>query len=141
MEFKTANGNKEVKINIGDLEEAFALQDAILNTLKDNGIDVSSLKDGMQTDISDLLPSVLGSGLGLLASKEVRANVFACLSRCTYNGERIKESTFNDLEAREDFYEVAMACVKVNCAPFLKSLLSAFSMVGMDKEKLQNILK
>lgn len=142
MKFTTQNNNKEVMIGVASLEDAFALQDAILSTLKDNGLDLEGFDgDMMQQDVSAILPAILSSGMSLLASKDVRSGLFDCFLKCTYDGEKITTRTFEDVAAREDYYEVAMACVKANCAPFLKSLLSGFSSLGLDQTKLGSILK
>ena len=141
MDFITQNGQKNVTISISSLENSFVLQDSILVSLKTSGFDVEGAGIDFEMNVSDILPSILSSGLGILSSKEVRESLFSCFSRCTYNGEKITHKTFESEEAREDYYEVAMACVKVNCAPFFKSLLSAFAQMGLDSEKVKKILK
>lgn len=69
--------------------------------------------------------SVLG---GLImrvdGSDAVDAALWPCLARCTRNGDKITEQTFEDPAARKDYYEIVVACAKENLGPLVESLLS-----------------
>lgn len=66
--------------------------------------------------------------LGLLmqvdGSEGFDAALWPCLARCTRNGDKVIESTFDDPEARKDYYEIVIACVKENIGPLAAGLLS-----------------
>lgn len=122
MEFKAPSGAKVV-INPADFRDAMSLKSAIAKeiSIADFNIDLNALSN--EADVSELIKLFLS----LDASENVYDKVFACLARCTRNGERITESTFDDVDAREDYYEIAFNCIKENLNPFLKGLRSRLS--------------
>lgn len=65
--------------------------------------------------------------LAVDSSPAVYKALFACLKRCTYNGQSITEATFEDEKAREDYYEIVIECLRVNLSPFFKGLISKLS--------------
>ena len=121
MEFKTESG-ADVKINMADFITSMKLKKAIQKALLVNKIDIASL------DFSELKSGAISSIFELVltadSNEEVENAVFKCLARCTYNGMKIEVSTFEPMEAREDYYEVIIACLKENLSPFFKPLLS-----------------
>lgn len=58
------------------------------------------------------------------SSEEVDAALYPCLSRCTRNGQKITMQTFDDADARQDYYEIVKACLTENFRPLVESLLS-----------------
>lgn len=117
-EFKT-QGGVDVKINPAPFGEAIALKNAISKeiSLSKMDLDLASLSTG---DINGLLPLFFQ----LDSSPAVNLALGQCLGRCTYNSEKITDKTFEAVSAREDYYEVVLACLKENIAPFFKGLLS-----------------
>ena len=132
-EFTTKSGVALV-IECADIKDVRQLKISILNELKNSGIKLPegqtyNLK-GMKGELgkgligSGIISNIFNIAVSLDTSEVVYQNVFKCLSRCRYNGERITEATFNDVEARADYYEVFARCIIENLMPFLKSLLS-----------------
>ncbi len=117
-EFETQSG-AQVKINAAPFAEAIALKNALSKEMADAKLelDLASLSTG---DINSLLPLFFQ----IDSSPSVNIALAQCLSRCTYNSEKITEKTFEVVAAREDYYEVVLACLKENISPFFKGLLS-----------------
>lgn len=61
-------------------------------------------------------------------SPEAKRFLMKCLERCTYQGQRITASLFDDPvlgdQAREDYFQIASEVVRVNCGPFVKRIAS-----------------
>ena len=123
-EFKTNNGAKVV-INSGDWQDAVALKNTVAEAIikKDVSFDLASLKGDKEINTAALLKLFMSVD----SSKEVYDALFKCLIRCTYNGHKITEETFDEISARENYYEIAIACLKENLTPFFKSLISQLS--------------
>lgn len=124
MEFTTKNGVK-VKVNPADFEDAMDLQAAIMDRISTakfslNLGDFKDEKEDVDIDIADFIRM----GMSVASSKEVREILFKCLARCTYDGQKITRNTFEDTEARKDFYEVSFACLKENVGHFIEPLIS-----------------
>ena len=121
MEFTTQNGVK-VKINPADFVISMKLKNAVLKAVKDSGVDVSKidLKKITAASLQPILEVVLYAD----TNEAVESSLFKCLERCTYNGEKIIRDTFEPIEAREDYYEIVIACLKENLSPFFKNLIS-----------------
>lgn len=115
----TVPSGSKVVINVGGFEDTIALKNAIIREASKNGA-LGSLN--FSSDISKLasLAALVDS------SPEVYAAIWPCLSRCTYDGEKITKKTFEPVEARKDFYDIVIECVKVNVTPFFESVLSKF---------------
>ena len=121
MEFKTQNG-VDVKINPADFINALKLKNAVLKAVKDSGVDISKI-DLDKITASSLQP-LLEVILTADTNEAVQDSIFKCLARCLYNGEKIVPDTFEPMEAREDYYEIVIACLKENLSPFFKSPIS-----------------
>ena len=68
------------------------------------------------------------------SSEAVDAALLVCLSRCLYGGEKIIEATFDKPENRQDYYEIAYQCGKVNLGPLWGNLLLRLSEFGLVKQ-------
>lgn len=124
-EFTAISGAK-VKINLADFPDAMALKDAIGReiSVKDFDMKLDPTKGiNQEFDAANLIKIFLAVD----SAPAVVDALFKCLGRCTYNGQRITKETFNSAEAREDYYEIVIACVKANIAPFVKGLFSKLS--------------
>lgn len=120
----------KVVINVADFKSSMALKNAIASELSRGQFSLGSL-DGdiegfLEMDTSKLEPLLKGALL-LDSSEKVNEALFKCLIRCTYNGAKITEETFEAEEARADYYEIVLECLKVNLMPFMKSLVSKFN--------------
>lgn len=124
MELTTARGT-EVKINVADFITSMKLKKAVVEAVKESGIDVASI------DLDNLKMGAIESIIQIIltadCSDKVEEAIFKCLVRCTYNGEKITKDTFEPVEAREDYYEIVIACLKENLAPFFGPLFLKFS--------------
>lgn len=122
-EFKATSGAKVV-INPADTESVFALKDSIQRAALGSNAEINFSGDITGQDID--IQSIAKIAMTVDSDPIVRKTLFDCLGRCTRNGERIALSTFDDPKAREDYYEIAIACIKVNLSPFFAPLLSKF---------------
>lgn len=121
MKIKTQNG-VDLVIEPADFISAMKLKNAVLKAVKESGVDVSKI-DLEKINAASLQP-IIEVVLSADTSEDVEKAIFKCLERCTYNGERIIRETFEPVEAREDYYEIVIACLKENLAPFFKNLIS-----------------
>jgi hypothetical protein len=112
-EFQTAGGNT-VAVNAAPWRDAVALKNAIAKEFLASGA-VLDLK----ADASNLSKVILAVD----SSDAVYKALMACLSRCTFNNQKIVDATFENESAREDYYEIVTECLKVNLSPFFKGLL------------------
>ena len=136
MEFTTESG-AEVKINMADFIDSSRLRVAVLGAIKDSGveiskIDITKLLTGIKDDMgaavkSGALDSLLEVVISLDCSEKVNNEIFNCLKRSTYKGEKITKSTFDPEDARGDYYHIVIMCLKVHLAPFFKTLFSKLS--------------
>ncbi len=128
------------KVVIGEvsLEEALALQDEIdlallpynqscTKAIKSYFAMMTSKLENGEIDIHlkdiytlDGLPEMC---LAVKSSKRVRDRMFDCLKRSTYNDQKITVSTFDNVNARADYYPIFIACLKENILPFFTFLV------------------
>lgn len=138
MEFKTKSGCT-VTINEASFEDAINLKNSIMRELSSVGftLDAESLKGvDFNSDIdSKVMSKIVNAIMAVDSSNVVFENIFKCLERSKYNSEKITKDTFEDLKARESYYEIIIACVKVNLAPFLKGLVSMFGQLSQKNAK------
>ncbi len=111
--FKASSG-AEVVINIAPWKDAKNLKKTIEREIASLGIDFTS-------------EPVAIIAMKLDGSDAIDAALWPCLIRCLRNGEKITETTFDDIDARQDYYDIVQACVKENLGPLADSLFSKFS--------------
>jgi hypothetical protein len=126
MEFKSVTG-KKIVINPADFEDVWNLKSEIGRVMSgsDFNMNVDGSKEMMDQDFD--VAQIAKIALLVDSSRDIRDALFTCLARCTRDGEKITMSTFNDIDAREDYYEIVIACLKENLRPFFKALLSQLS--------------
>ena len=132
MEFKAPSGAKVI-INPADFKDAMALKSAIAGEIAKSNIDIDLSNLSKDSDVTDIVKlfMILDSSINVYDA------VFKCLVRCTHNGEKITELTFDDVNNRQDYYEIMFHCIKENLSPFLGGLrlrLSTF-MLSISKVK------
>ena len=130
----------KVVINIADFDSSMRLKNAIEKEFADSKFEMGAID--LKKSFNDLDISVLTPFLKTLAqidsSQEVYDAIFVCLLRCTYNGDKITKATFEEAEARADYYEIVFECLKVNLLPFFKGLALKLNLLGLLQEaKLQ----
>lgn len=123
---------EKVKINVADFEDAMNLKAAVFKAAADAGLDLNKLGE---MDVAEAIKAIISVDV----SPSVYSALWPCLVRCTYRGAKITKETFEAEEMRQLYYPIAIECMKVNIAPFLAGLLSAWSGIG-SLAKL-NILK
>lgn len=123
----TATSGAQVVITHADFRSVMALKNAMMREVAKSGIDTTT--DISKMDVSKLIGLIPQALMAVDASDEFQAALFGCLKQCTRDGVKITEATFDDVSAREDYYEVAIECVKHNLAPFFKSLVQKFKAI------------
>lgn len=118
MQFITESG-VEVNISPADFLNSLKLKNAVLRAIKESGVDVSTI-DLDKLSLSSLQP-ILEIVLSADTDEAVEKAIFHCLGKCTYGGERIVRDTFEPIEARKDYYDIIIACLKENLTPFFES--------------------
>ena len=142
MEFTTNSGATAI-INVADFISSMKLKRAVVEAVKSSGADLSKIdlgggeSDKAGSTVADKEKAnkakmetanlLINIAMSVDSDERVYDALFKCLLRCTYDGVRITRDTFEAAETREDYYEVAIACMKVNLAPFFKPLFSKFN--------------
>ena len=93
------------------LEEVKTLQ---LDT--DKEVDVNLFKDLFCTGFS---------------SKKIESALNECMKKATYNGVKITDSTFEPVEAREDYLLVCWEVALANLLPFTKNLMHQYKTMSL----------
>lgn len=117
----TVPSGAKIVINIAPWADAKALKKAIEREAAASGVAIN-----LNADISTLVRAFLAVD----GSDAVDTALWPCLGRCTRNGDKITEKTFDDPDARKDYYEIVFACVEANLGPLAESLRSRFSKPG-----------
>ncbi len=123
MEFKSISG-KKIVINAADFQDVLELKSAIGRVMSGSdfsfNVDANKSVNEQEFDVA----AIAKIALLVDSSPEIQDVMFKCLARCTRGGEKITLNTFEDIDAREDYYEIVIACLKENLRPFFKALLS-----------------
>ena len=134
-EFKATNTGNKVIINCAKTKEVQRLKQVILNEIKKNPIGIKLVGQGVsvlekELDFTGVLDFIKDTLISIDTSDEFNEAIFNCLQYCTYKTVyKINEELFDNEEipeAREDYYEIIVACVEENLRPFLKSLISTW---------------
>lgn len=133
-DFKAANTGKRVVINPASYKEVKELKKVILQVIEKHPLGLKLLGQTnnimeKQIDFSQLLDFIKNIVIGMDTSEEVENALFNCLRHCTYDTTKIiNEELFDEvIEAREDQYEIFVACIEENLTPFIKSLVSMWN--------------
>ncbi len=103
-------------LNVAPYADAKALAQAIL-------VEAKGISFGEDTDHLGLTKDIICSAL---SSKEIEKCALKCMSRCTYNGSRINNDTWEPVEARGDYVIALYRVIEENITPFLNGLLPDF---------------
>lgn len=122
-EFTSSTGTK-VAIHEASFKDAIALKNSAQKAFLAQGIALS-----IETDLMQAI-------FALDSNEEVSKNIFKCLARSTYGSLKITEETFEPVEARNDYYEIVLACLEVNLLPFFKALTSKLAEAQANKESV-----
>lgn len=143
-DFITKNTKKRVLINCASMADVIELKREILKQLKNQNISTELMsgkgdlldKDINITEVINFLKNCL---ISMDISQELEEAIFKCLGYCIYDTVHpINKDLFDTIcpDAREDYYEIIIACIEENLKPFMKSLISAWSTI---QPKLGNI--
>lgn len=106
-----------LKITLSSFSVAKALLQAVTEEAK--GMTISG-----ETEIDfNLMKDLLCTAL---SSKKIEACIWECCKKATYNGIKISEETFEDEDARQDYFTVMLEVSKENLLPFMKSLSAQY---------------
>ena len=126
-EFTSKSGAK-IAINPASFEAAQSLWSAVQRGAADLKLSPDFLKEP---------ESLLNLILTIDSSFSFKDALWACLIKCTRNDKKIEKSTFEDLEARKEYYEIVTPCVEINIGPFAESLFLELSAKMMALTKSQ----
>lgn len=117
-----------LRITPAPFADAKALYQAVMAEAR--GIELSSSMQFME-----IAKNLVCVGV---ASRAVDAALAKCLSRCTYNNEKLEDKTFEPAEARADYTMVCAEVMEENLLPFFKSLSVVFErLLSMVDSSLQ----
>ena len=134
-EFKATNTGNKVVINCATTKEVQRLKQVILNEIKKNPIGIKLIGQGpsileKELDFTGVLDFIKDTLISIDTSEAFQEAIYECLKYCTYKTVyKINEELFDNPEvpeAREDYYEIIVACIEENLRPFLKSLISTW---------------
>ena len=121
----TLPSGAELVVELAALEPAEQLLDVLLAGLKKVDLDFSSLENEADVAGPDI-NTIKNIVCQLVGSRELRDAVYACATKCLYNGQRVTRATFEPAGARRDFVPFAWEVVSTNVAPFFEGVVSAF---------------
>lgn len=119
----TGKSGAKIVINPAPFEDAINLKNAVEREIVNSRIDPEKIESSI-----GLLPIILHVD----GSPEVNAALWPCLIRCTYNAQKITKTTFDDVKARADYYDIVMACWDANNGPLVAGLCSRLSPLGIN---------
>jgi len=105
---KTNNGAIEVSLQDSDFATSNKLRAIFTKSVKKQGYKLEELGNVETIEVLD-------------CNEELQEILFKCLERCTYDGVRITKETFEPISARQDYYEIMLACLGINYDPFFKA--------------------
>lgn len=131
VEFTSKSG-KTVIVNKAPFEAARLLWASI---------QLSAAEQKMSSDFLQEPESLFTLILRIDSSESFNSALWPCLIRCTRDNKKIDKTTFDDMEARGEYYEIITRCVEENIGPFVESLFSELGarMVALAmKKNLEN---
>lgn len=123
MDLKTAIGNAIGKFA---LSSDFVNADMSLSGILTDPTILSELADKIKT---------------VAISKDVRAALFKCFTRVTYNDVKVTRDTFDDPksgdDARKDYYAICTKVIEVNLRPFFELTFSGLKKFAQTQPVIQ----
>lgn len=117
----TLKSGNTVTLGMASFADGMRLFKVLVSELKLVDIDLTSLADVGALAGKDI-NSIKNVLLQVLGSEALEQAVFKCAERSLYNGQRITRTSFEDEQARGDFFEVAWEVMRFNLSPFFKNL-------------------
>ena len=133
-ELNGVNGAR-IELNPAPFKTVKRLRQVLAKELLAHKIDIGNpksladLKKQVGNNVSEYVNLIKDVLLGLEVSDEFTSVIWDCLRHCLYNKIAINEQLFDDVpEAREDYDTIVVEVIKLNIAPFMKSLHGMFEM-------------
>lgn len=125
-------------ITIAPFEDVIALQSSIGKAIGDVILTPGATDAEMSLEGVFSNPAMLSVAVNkikaIAISPDVRVALFKCFERVTYGGLRLGKDTFDDPErgeaAREDYYNICLKVIEVNCKPFFVKTFSGLKGLG-----------
>lgn len=127
MEFTLKTG-AVLHVTPARFDDSNALKKALLAAAKGLELDLADLKsNGSQIDVGVLINPILEA----LTSELVEACIFKCAAgKALYENIKVDKALFDDAnlgeQAREDYHEICLKIIEVNCTPLFKQTFSVF---------------
>lgn len=145
MEEITLKSGNVLKVNVAPFIDAIRLTNIVAKAFSQRGLDFKIDRD-TELKFETLFnknPDAFVKGLADIVFEEFVMNVvFKCAERCIYvkNGVSLKinQDTFEDEEAREDFYEIMYKIAYANIKPFFANLLTVLSQTSETARRGEN---
>lgn len=147
-EFKSMQTGNAIIINCAPIRSVQRLKQVILSEIKKSPIGIK-LVGGDKTllekelDFTGVIDFIKDTLINIETSEEFNEAIFDCLQYCTYKKVyKIDEALFDNEaapEARQDYYEIILACMEENLRPFIQSLISVWKTHIKDKSLFQSL--
>ena len=134
-EFTTQATGSTVIINCAPMKSVQKLKQVIFNEIKKSpiGIKLTGGENSLfekEIDFTGVIDFIKDTLIGIDTSEAFNEAIYECLQYCTYKKVyKIDEALFDNEavpEARQDYYEIIVACIEENLRPFVKSLISTW---------------
>lgn len=122
MEYELPSGAK-LDVTPLDFGEAFAVFQQLAKIIGLIEVDLAGIDLGKDFLAQDLVKFKRPLAQ-LLSNHELDKAGRQCLKKCTYNGLKVTDATWNDVEARKDYLFAVFFALKENCGPFLEGAFS-----------------
>lgn len=93
-----------------------------------NAVQRATAEAHLSMDFINQPESLFNLVLRIDSAPDFKAALWPCLIRCTRADRKIEKSTFEDQEARKEYYEIVTPCVEENIGPFVESLFSELTL-------------
>jgi hypothetical protein len=124
MSKKTLPSGAVLEINLAPFLDANSLNRAVAKELL-------KIKFDGELDLNDhnFIKDIICTAI---SSDDIMSALWNCFKRCTYNGVKMNQDTFENEDARGDYFTVCKEVLIENLRPFGKGLLSQFE--GLNTE-------
>ena len=122
MEYELPSGSK-LDVTPLDFGEAFAVFQQVAKIIGLLELDLAGIDIGKDFLAQDLVKFKRPLAQ-VLSNHELEKAGKQCLKKCTYNGLKVTDSTWNDIVARKDYLFAMFFALKDNCGPFLEGAFS-----------------
>jgi len=125
MEYKLPSG-AVLDVTPLDFEPAFEVSQTITRLIGLLDVDLKSLDTEKWGSVADIeLDAIKRPFSQILSNRELVKDANKCLAKCTYNGIRVSEKTWQPAEARKDYLYACFYALKENVFPFFEGVFSS----------------